>query len=108
MTAGISQAELGNKLGLTFQQIQKYEKGLNRIGAGRLFQMAQILNVPIQALFPEPPTTDTERGPPTNDENASDILFTGDSLQLCRAFLRVSDSKHRKRLIALIEELADN
>src|SRR5262245_30468310 len=55
MLLGMSQEKLGEKLGLTFQQIQKYEKGINRIGASRLFDLAQVLGVPVQFFYEEAP-----------------------------------------------------
>src|SRR5262245_12637795 len=61
MLLGMSQEKLGEKLGLTFQQIQKYEKGINRIGASRLFDLAQVLGVPVQFFYEEAPTAEVPR-----------------------------------------------
>ena len=61
MLLGMSQEKLGEKLGLTFQQIQKYEKGINRIGASRLFDLAQVLGVPVQFFYEEAPSGDPSR-----------------------------------------------
>lgn len=58
MLVGLSQEKLGERMGLTFQQIQKYEKGVNRIGASRLFQLSQILEVPVQFFFEGAPSVD--------------------------------------------------
>ncbi len=111
MLIGMSQEKLGELLGLTFQQVQKYEKGVNRIGAGRLFHVAQILGVPIDyfyegvieqsaqqtAGFAEEPTR-----PPVMD-----FLSSGEGLQLSLAFMKIKDPKVRKRVLDLVRSLAD-
>ncbi len=111
MLVGMSQEKLGEMLGLTFQQVQKYEKGVNRIGAGRLFHVAEILGVPIDyfyegavsqmngaaAGFAEP-----EGSPPVME-----FLSSGEGLQLSLAFMRIKDTKVRKRLLDLVKSLSD-
>jgi transcriptional regulator with XRE-family HTH domain len=103
---GLSQTDLAVKLGISFQQVQKYEKGANRIGAGRLFQLATIFNVPIEALFP-----DKEASPSQSDEfkttakDLSEILLTVDGRRLFLAFQKIEDRLVRKRVISLIEAL---
>ncbi len=105
---GLSQTELAQKLGITFQQVQKYEKGTNRIVAGRLFQLAVVFNIPIQTLFPP-----AEPRPPTEDDTAidtdalADLLLTADGRRLYQAFLQLKDRIVRKRVIALVEALID-
>jgi Predicted transcriptional regulators len=104
---GLSQTELAEKLGLTFQQIQKYEHGTNRIGAGRLYELAGIFNVPVQSLYP----ASTRDGEPVREQNidlqkVSAMVASTDGWRLCMAFLKIKDSKVRKSLIGLAEELA--
>jgi transcriptional regulator with XRE-family HTH domain len=101
---GISQAALAEGLGLTFQQIQKYEKGTNRIGAGRLFQLAGILKVPLQSLFPKSDSADIG-AELTAEQQQRDFAESAETLRLLRAFSHISDTKQRKRIIDLIEEI---
>ena len=99
MMLGMSQEKLGNSLGLTFQQVQKYEKGTNRIGAGRLHQIADILKVPVALFF-----DDVQEAPaPTY---VSDFLASTDGLTLIRAFTRIADVKIRRSIVALVKQLA--
>jgi transcriptional regulator with XRE-family HTH domain len=106
---GMSQEKLGESLGLTFQQIQKYEKGTNRVGASRLQQISEILQVPVSFLF---------EGGPGGALNAnglaeapspayvSDFLATSEGLALTRAFTRINDSKLRRSIVDLVEQIA--
>lgn len=106
---GMSQEKLGERLSLTFQQIQKYEKGTNRIGASRLQQISEILGVPVSYFFegtPVPqPTTSTGFS-----ESAStfvvDFLSTVEGLQLNKAFIRIEDPRVRKKVVELVKALA--
>ena len=103
---GFSQTEIADKLGVTFQQVQKYEMGTNRIGAGRLFELADIFNVPIDALFPKSGTSSKL----DDDQNRevfrlSQFATSADGWRLCRAFLKIDDAKVRKALIALTEQV---
>jgi transcriptional regulator with XRE-family HTH domain len=107
MLIGMSQEKLGDFLGLTFQQIQKYEKGVNRIGAGRLFNIARVLGVPI-TYFYEDTSDDAASGfaeasatPP-----AIEFLASPEGLQLSLAFMRIKEPKVRKRVIELVKSLA--
>lgn len=112
MLLGISQEKLGERLGLTFQQIQKYEKGVNRIGASRLFDLAQVLGVPVQFFYDDAPvgalatqaTTFGERG---NDGYIFDFLNTREGLELNKAFIRIGDQKARRAILDLVRSLAD-
>jgi transcriptional regulator with XRE-family HTH domain len=104
MRLGMTQLELGERLGLTFQQVQKYEKGINRIGAGRLFEMARIFNVPVQALFPDSDEALREANGQTAEVGEiADFMQTTDGWRLGRAFVKIEDAELRKRIIALIE-----
>jgi transcriptional regulator with XRE-family HTH domain len=109
MLIGMSQEKLGDLLGLTFQQVQKYEKGVNRIGAGRLFQVSRILGVPIGYFYEGVMEQLPNRG--FAEEGAAppvmEFLSTGEGLQLSLAFMRIRDPKVRKRILDLVKSLAD-
>ena len=111
MMLGMSQEKLGDALDLTFQQVQKYEKGTNRIGASRLQQISQILQVPVSFFFEGAPTNaNTMRVDGMNEAPSpayvSDFLATSDGLALTKAFMRISDSKLRRRIVDLVEQIA--
>jgi transcriptional regulator with XRE-family HTH domain len=109
MLVGMSQERLGELLGLTFQQVQKYEKGVNRIGAGRLYQVAQILGVPISYFYEgviELSAASSRHGD-TPTPPVMEFLSSGEGLQLSLAFMRIKDQKVRKRVIDLVKSLAE-
>jgi transcriptional regulator with XRE-family HTH domain len=111
MMLGMSQEKLGNSLGLTFQQVQKYEKGTNRIGASRLQQISHILQVPVSFFFEGAPTVATTQRADGMIEApspayVSDFLATSDGLALTKAFMRISDTKLRRRIVDLVEQIA--
>lgn len=101
---GMSQEKLAEALGLTFQQIQKYEKGVNRVGASRLLQIAGILNVSIEFFFEGAPGLPTSN--PTGDSMMAEFLTSPDSDRLVRGFLRLKDDDARKRVADLVDWLA--
>ncbi len=98
---GISQGKLGDALGLTFQQIQKYEKGVNRIGAGRLQQIAKFLKVPMGFFF------DADTVGPSGGDNVFTLLDTGYSLRLMKAFVRIQDRRIQRSTVELVEGIAE-
>ena len=104
---GMSQEKLGEALGLTFQQIQKYEKGTNRVGASRIQQISEILQVPVSFLFEGGPSGKTDGlgdgGSPTY---VSDFLATSEGLALTRAFTKIADTKLRRSTVDLVEQIA--
>jgi transcriptional regulator with XRE-family HTH domain len=111
MMLSMSQEKLGDALGLTFQQVQKYEKGTNRIGASRLQQISNILQVPVSFFFdgaPHVPGTGRLEGMGEAPSPAyvSDFLATSDGLALTKAFMRIHDSKLRRRIVDLVEQIA--
>lgn len=110
MLAGISQEKLGGALGLTFQQVQKYEKGSNRISASRLQQIAQMLDVPVAFFFDGAPTGDIP-APGLADSAAttyvSEFLATSEGVQLTKAFAQIKSNRVRRRIIDLVESLAE-
>lgn len=102
--------KLGDALGLTFQQVQKYEKGVNRIGASRLFQISKILDVPVQFFFEEAPYTgdgNAVRGMAEPDSEAFilEFLNSREGLELNRAFVKIGDPKVRKSVVDLVRAL---
>ncbi len=105
---GMSQEKLGEKLGITFQQIQKYEKGTNRIGASRLQRISEILEVPVSYFFPDQAS---DAAPGMAEEGGSDyvvdFLSTAEGLELNRAFARIKDVKVRRKVIELVRAVAD-
>jgi transcriptional regulator with XRE-family HTH domain len=109
MMLEMSQEKLGDALDLTFQQIQKYEKGTNRIGASRLQQISSILQVPVSFFFDGAPATGHEvdgLSEAPSPAYISDFLATSDGLALTRAFVRIKDAKLRRRIVDLVEEMA--
>lgn len=109
MMVGMSQEKLGEHLGITFQQIQKYEKGTNRIGASRLQQISIVLGVPVAFFFEGAPTVGPE-GEGFSEEQSpayvSDFLATSDGLTLTRNFMRISDARVRRRIVDLVIAIA--
>ena len=106
---GMSQEKLGDALGLTFQQIQKYEKGTNRVGASRIKQISEILQVPVSFLFDGGPngTANAEGfSEETSPSYISDFLATSEGLALTRAFTRIADAKLRRSIVDLVEQIA--
>lgn len=107
----MSQERLGEALGITFQQIQKYEKGANRIGASRLQQIAKILGVPVEFFFDGAPSGDVSLavgfGEMPQPSLMSDFMATSEGVQLTRAFVKIADPAVRRRVIDLVEALAN-
>jgi transcriptional regulator with XRE-family HTH domain len=106
---GMSQEKLGEALGLTFQQVQKYEKGTNRVGASRLQQISEILQVPVSFLFDGGPSGAASAdgfGEGSSPAYVSDFLATSEGLALTRAFTRITDAKLRRSIVELVEQIA--
>jgi transcriptional regulator with XRE-family HTH domain len=113
MLLGISQEKLGERLGLTFQQVQKYEKGVNRIGASRLFDLSTVLGVPISFFYEDAPASEARVQPipgfaeaPSTDSSVLEFLATREGLELNRAFARIHDPKTRRAILDLVRSLA--
>jgi transcriptional regulator with XRE-family HTH domain len=107
---GMSQERLGEGLGLTFQQIQKYEKGTNRIGASRLQQICDILRIPVSFLFEGVPGgTINAEGlvEPASPAYVADFLATAEGLALVRAFTRISSIKLRRAIVDMVDLIGD-
>jgi transcriptional regulator with XRE-family HTH domain len=111
MMLSMSQEKLGDALGLTFQQVQKYEKGTNRIGASRLQQISDILQVPVSFFFEGAPSSTAQpvvgMGEAPSPAYVSDFLATSDGLALTKAFVQIKDGKLRRRIVDLVEAIVD-
>ncbi len=110
MMMSMSQERLGEQLGITFQQIQKYEKGSNRIGASRLQEIARVLQAPVAFFFEDAPGGEGGKAGFAESKSASyvtDFLTSSEGVSLNRAFARIADAKVRRRVIDLVEALAD-
>lgn len=110
MMLGMSQEKLGEHLGITFQQIQKYEKGTNRIGASRLQHIARVLTVPVAFFFEDAPASPGDAAPgslaePERTSYVVDFLSSSEGIQLNKAFVRIKDAKLRRRVIDLVRAL---
>ena len=114
MMIGMSQEKLGESLGLTFQQVQKYEKGANRIGASRLFTIASILDVPVEFLFEDMPKSVLETMPSAPASSKSDDVATPvmefvasrEGLELNSSFSQIESPAKRKALVELVKTLS--
>jgi transcriptional regulator with XRE-family HTH domain len=113
MMLGMSQTNLADAVALTFQQIQKYEKGTNRVGASRLQQFAKILSVPISFFFEGAPTAQltgiktTKGDDEVTPAHISDFLASRDGLRLVKAFSQIADRSLRRNFVGLAEEIAE-
>jgi transcriptional regulator with XRE-family HTH domain len=108
----MSQTDLAEGLGLTFQQVQKYEKGANRVSASRLQHISQILHVPVPFFFEGAPAATGIRSSAGETAEApspvyvSDFLATSDGLSLVKAFMCIKDAKLRRAIVRLVEGIA--
>ncbi|GAB4571387.1 MAG: hypothetical protein Tsb008_02230 [Rhodothalassiaceae bacterium] len=109
---GMSQEKLGDALGLTFQQIQKYERGANRIGSSRLFKLSQILDVPVSFFFDDMPDEVEKAASGLSEAPAepfeADQLSKRETLELVRAYYRIEEQKVRKRMFELVKAITQN
>ena len=101
MAKGMSQTELGNLLGVTFQQVQKYEKGVNRVGAGRLVRVGEALDVPVSFFFQDASGTAERKQP------VMEFLDTAYGVKLMQAFSRIEDRRLQRAVLDLVERIAD-
>jgi transcriptional regulator with XRE-family HTH domain len=104
---GMSQAKLGEGLGLTFQQVQKYEKGTNRVGASRMHEIARVLDVPIPYFYEGLDAIAASRDPAVrHDAAAPDPMMKRETLELVRAYYKIKDANVRKLLFEMTKALA--
>jgi transcriptional regulator with XRE-family HTH domain len=109
MMFAMSQQKLADRLGLTFQQVQKYEKGTNRIGAGRLQQIAHILQVPVAFFFEGAPNASASRGlhrSALSIAQIDDFVSDSNGLRLIGAFMRIDNADLRRKIVMLVQEIA--
>jgi transcriptional regulator with XRE-family HTH domain len=106
----MSQEKLGVELGVTFQQVQKYERGANRVGASRLYRMSRVLEVPVQFFFEELGEQAEISGLADNDQTPIiyNFIQSTDGVSLAESFSRIKDSKVRRRVLELVRTLADD
>lgn len=109
---GMSQEKLGMALGLTFQQIQKYERGANRIGSSRLYRLSRILDVPVSFFFDDLPSEGTNLAPGLSEGSPepfeSEQLSKRETLELVRAYYRIRNPRLRKRLFELVKAVGQS
>lgn len=109
---GMSQEKLGKALGLTFQQVQKYERGANRIGSSRLFQLSRILDVPVSFFFDEMAPETTRKADGMAEENKQvfevDKLSRRETLELVRAYYKISDPAVRKKIFEMVKAVGNS
>jgi transcriptional regulator with XRE-family HTH domain len=103
LDAGLSQTELGEKIGVTFQQVQKYEKGLNRVGAGRLAKIAEVLRVPVTVFFGLPLDTGNKK---SKMDSPTELLTRPYALRLLKAYIAIDDKKVQASIVEMIEAIA--
>jgi len=117
MMIGMSQERLGERLGLTFQQVQKYEKGANRVGASRLFAISNILEVPVEFFFADMPSSiagseknGDAQGMAEPDETSfvMDFVSSSEGLQLNTAFKKIESQETRRKIVDLVKTLASD
>src|SRR3954447_5964847 len=109
MAIGVSEEKLGDACGITFQQVQKYEKGTNRMGASRLHHIARVLDVPIEFFYEGASSDQGSNGPIMIDgqsRSMTDFLATSEGLGLVRAFTAIKDSKIRRRIVDVAKAVA--
>ena len=106
MMLDMSQERLGNELGLTFQQVQKYEKGANRMGSSRLQHIANILQVPVTFFFEGVPDNHKAQHDAHSPDYVTDYLATSDGLALTKAFMKIKNKKLRRHIVNMVEEIA--
>ncbi len=103
LVRGLSQTDLGRSLGITFQQVQKYEKGANRVGAGRLTRIAEVLSMPVAFFFGDHGSS----GKGDEASEAMSFLETAGAVRMVKAYARISDADIRRALVDLAESIAD-
>jgi transcriptional regulator with XRE-family HTH domain len=109
MTLAISQQKLGAALGLTFQQVQKYERGTNRIGASRLHQISDLLEVPVEFFFDGAPNASSMSSSDVSSlADLNDFVSSPEGLRLVAAFTRIENAHLRRRIMALVREMASD
>jgi transcriptional regulator with XRE-family HTH domain len=105
LARGLSQTALANQLGVTFQQVQKYEKGVNRVGAGRLTKIAEVLGVAVGSFFTGKEVLDSEVGKDSDQASPLKLLTVSGAFRLLRAYSEIEDSELRRCIVDLVEQI---
>jgi transcriptional regulator with XRE-family HTH domain len=106
LARGLSQTALANQLGVTFQQVQKYEKGVNRVGAGRLTKIAEVLGVQVGTFFTGKEILDTEQGRVAGEASPLKLLTVSGAFRLLRAYADIEDGTLRRSIVDLVEQIS--
>jgi transcriptional regulator with XRE-family HTH domain len=106
LSRGLSQTALANQLGVTFQQVQKYEKGVNRVGAGRLTKIAEVLGVPVSTFFSGQEMLQSDESKARGEASPLKLLTVSGAFRLLRAYAEIDDSNLRRSIVDLVEQVA--
>jgi transcriptional regulator with XRE-family HTH domain len=106
LARGLSQTALANQLGVTFQQVQKYEKGVNRVGAGRLTKIAEVLGVPVGAFFTGKEVLESEEKTNADEASPLKLLTVSGAFRLLRAYADIEDGNLRRSIVDLVEQVS--
>ena len=105
LARGLSQTALANQLGVTFQQVQKYEKGVNRVGAGRLTKIAEVLGVPVGTFFSGKEVLEGEPSQTGGEPSPLKLLTVSGAFRLLRAYAEIEDANLRRSIVDLVEQI---
>ena len=105
LARGLSQTALANQLGVTFQQVQKYEKGVNRVGAGRLTKIAEVLGIEVGTFFSGKEMLESAEGGEV-EESPLKLLTVSGAFRLLRAYSEIGDTNMRRALVELVEQIS--
>ncbi len=107
LARGLSQTALASQLGVTFQQVQKYEKGVNRVGAGRLTKIAEVLGVPVGTFFSGKEVLASEASTVPGAASPLKLLTVSGAFRLLRAYAEIEDSNLRRSIVDLVEQISE-
>jgi transcriptional regulator with XRE-family HTH domain len=108
LSRGLSQTALANQLGVTFQQVQKYEKGVNRVGAGRLTKIAEVLGVSVSTFFSGKEVLEGEQAKEGDGSSPLKLLTVSGAFRLLRAYADIEDTNLRRSIVDLVEQISSN
>ena len=106
LARGLSQTALANQLGVTFQQVQKYEKGVNRVGAGRLTKIAEVLGIEVAAFFGAKELSESDGAKESGESSPLKLLTVSGAFRLLRAYGDIEDSNLRRAIVDLVEQIS--
>ena len=108
LSRGLSQTALANQLGVTFQQVQKYEKGVNRVGAGRLTRIAEVLGVPVSTFFSGKEMLESDPTKESGNASPLQLLTVSGAFRLLRAYAEIEDANLRRSIVDLVEQISSH